>query len=266
MAKIRLDAFLVESGLCESREKAKSCIMSGVVYVEGQKAEKPGMQIDPLSNVSIKDEGSQYVSRGAYKLLKALESFSISPEGKTCIDIGASTGGFTEVLLEQGAKKVYAVDVGYGQLAWKLRKDKRVCVMERTNARYLEKKDFPEDIELAVMDLSFISLELVLPAVKEIVSEGADVICLIKPQFEAGREFVSKRGVVFDPQVHEQVIFKFLHFAAELGLIPIELTYSPIKGPAGNIEFLVRLAKSKNVKTHIRINEVVRLAHEDLNQ
>lgn len=266
MAKIRLDTFLVESGLCESREKAKSCIMSGLVYVEGERVDKPGMQVDPLSNVTLKDEGNQYVSRGAYKLLKALESFSVSPEGKTCIDFGASTGGFTEVLLEKGARKVYAVDVGYGQLAWKLRKDDRVCVMERTNARYLGKKDFPEDIELAVMDLSFISLELVLPAVKEIISEGADVICLIKPQFEAGREFVSRKGVVHEPEVHEQVIFKFMHFAAELGLIPSDLSYSPIKGPAGNIEFLVRLTKSKKANTHISIKEVVRLAHEDLNQ
>lgn len=266
MEKIRLDVFLVESGLCESREKARSCIMSGIVYVEGKRADKPGIQVDPLSNVTVKDEGNRYVSRGAYKLLKALESFPVSPEGKNCIDFGASTGGFTEVLLERGAQKVYAVDVGYGQLAWKLRKDERVCVMERTNARYLGKKDFPEEIELAVMDLSFISLELVLPAVKEIVGEGADVICLIKPQFEAGREFVSKKGVVHEPEIHEQVIFKFMHFAAELGLIPTGLTYSPIKGPAGNIEFLVWLRKGKKTDTHISINEVVRLAHEDLNQ
>lgn len=264
MAKIRLDTLLVESGLCESREKAKTYIMSGLVYLDGQKAEKPGMQIDPLSSVSIKDEGSRYVSRGAYKLLKALKTFSLMPEGKACLDCGASTGGFTEVLLEGGARKVYAVDVGYGQLAWKLRKDPRVCVKERTNARYLKKEDFPDEIELAVMDLSFISLELVLPAVKEIISDGADVVCLIKPQFEAGREFVSKKGVVRDPEVHEQVIFKFLHFAAELGLMPTGLTYSPVKGPAGNIEFLARLTKREGGSAHISIDEVVRFAHEEL--
>ena len=266
MAKIRLDTFLVESGLCESREKAKSYIMSGLVFVEGQRVDKPGMQVDPLSNVILKDEGNQYVSRGAYKLIKALDSFSVSPEGKSCIDFGASTGGFTEVLLKNGARKVYAVDVGYGQLAWKLRKDDRVCVMERTNARHLGRKDFPEDIDFAVMDLSFISLELVLPAVNEIVNDGADVICLIKPQFEAGREFVSRKGVVHDPKVHEQVIFKFMHFAAELGLIPLGLTYSPIKGPAGNIEFLIRLSKGAKANTRISINEVVSLAHEELDQ
>ena len=216
MKKLRLDQLVFDLGLTESRERAKTTIMSGLVYVNGQKADKPGMQVAPDVQVEVRGNALPYVSRGGLKLEKALQVFPIDPSGKVCIDCGASTGGFTDVLLQNGAERVYAVDVGYGQLAWSLRNDPRVVNMERTNVRYLSPEQIPEPLDLAVMDLSFISIELVLPAVCTLLKDGADVVCLIKPQFEAGREDVGKKGVVRDSAVHLRVIRKILEDVGSL--------------------------------------------------
>lgn len=236
--KIRLDQRVFELGLTPSRERARTTIMAGQVFVDGQRADKPGMAISPESTVEVRGETLPYVSRGGLKLEKALKTFEYDPSGQTCIDCGASTGGFTDVLLKNGAAKVYAVDVGYGQLAWSLRNDERVVSMERTNIRYVTHEQIPESMDLAVMDLSFISLKLVLPPVRALLKENATVICLIKPQFEAGREKVGKKGVVKDPDVHREVIENVLNFAADAGFTPVGLDYSPIRGPEGNIEYL----------------------------
>lgn len=243
MAKIRLDQILVDRNLAESREKAKALIMSGIVYVNGQKSDKPGLQVNPDIEVEVRGNTLKYVSRGGLKLEKALNVFDVSAEGKTCIDCGASTGGFTDVLLQNGASKVYAVDVGYGQLAWKLRNDPRVINMERTNLRYITSEQIPEILDIAVIDVAFISLKLIFPALVPLLSEECDVICLIKPQFEAGRENVGKKGVVHDPEIHKQVIASILEFAPTVGLFPCELDYSPIKGPEGNIEYICHMKK-----------------------
>jgi len=243
MAKIRLDQLLFDRGLTPSRERAKTTVMSGVVYVEGQKADKPGMPVAPEANVEIRGETLRYVSRGGLKLEKALKIFEYDPAGLTCVDCGASTGGFTDVLLQNGARKVYAVDVGYGQLAWSLRTDERVVSMERTNVRLVTPDMFPEKLDLAVMDLSFISLGLVLPAVYELLIENGDIICLVKPQFEAGRDKVGKKGVVRSQAVHLEVLRHFLETAKDCGCTVMGLGFSPIKGPEGNIEYLAWLKK-----------------------
>ena len=238
MKKIRLDQLVFDLGLTESRERARTTIMSGVVFVNGQRADKPGMQVTPDVNVELRGHTLPFVSRGGYKLDKALKVFPADPEGKICIDCGASTGGFTDVLLQHGAKKVYSVDVGYGQLAWKLRNDERVVNLERTNLRYVTEEQIPELLDMAVMDVSFISIKLVLPAVKKLLKPDADIVCLIKPQFEAGRDEVGKKGVVRDSRVHEEVINSILDFAPTIGLSVCGLDFSPIKGPEGNIEYI----------------------------
>ena len=243
MKKLRLDQLVFEQGLTESRERAKTTIMSGLVFVNGQRVDKPGTAVPPDAKIEIRGEALPFVSRGGFKLDKALKVFPIDPSDKVCIDCGASTGGFTDVLLQHGAKRVYAVDVGYGQLAWKLRTDPRVVNLERTNLRYITAEQIPEPIELAVMDVSFISIKLVLPAVKALLKENADLVCLIKPQFEAGREDVGKKGVVRDSEVHARVIRDILSFAPQIGLSAVGLDYSPIRGPEGNIEFLLHLVR-----------------------
>ena len=264
MKKIRLDQLVFDQGLTESRERAKTTIMSGLVYVNGQKADKPGMQVSPDAKIEVRGNALPYVSRGGFKLEKALQVFPIDPAGMVCIDCGASTGGFTDVLLKNGAAKVYAVDVGYGQLAWSLRNDDRVISMERTNVRYITAEQIPEALDLAVMDLSFISIELILPAVYTLLKDNADVVCLIKPQFEAGREEVGKKGVVRDPAVHEKVIRGILDFVPQIGFSAVGLDYSPIRGPEGNIEYLCHLKKGKHTADLPDAADVVARSHETL--
>lgn len=242
MTKTRLDILLFERGLAESRERAKAVIMGGNVYVGGQKAEKPGMMVRPDADIEVRG-GQRYVSRGGLKLERALSHFGISPEGKVCIDCGASTGGFTDCLLQNGASLVYAVDVGYGQLAWSIRSDPRVVVKERINIRHMKPDDLDIKPELATIDLSFISLAIILPVACTLLTEDGEAICLIKPQFEAGREKVGKKGVVRDPETHKGVLDTFLTSAAQSGFRAKGLTYSPVKGPEGNIEYLAWLAR-----------------------
>lgn len=245
MAKIRLDQLVFDLGYTPSRERAKTTIMSGIVYVDGQKADKPGMQVAPEANVEVRGHTLKYVSRGGLKIEKALAAFDYDPKGKTCIDCGASTGGFTDCLLQNGAVKIYAVDVGYGQLAWSLRTDERVISMERTNIRLITEEQIPEKMDLAVMDLSFISLKLVLPAVHNLLKENGDILCLVKPQFEAGKDKVGKKGVVRDVAVHREVLENFVGYSAEAGFSLMGLSFSPIKGPEGNIEYLAWLKKGE---------------------
>lgn len=264
MKKLRLDQLVFDLGLTESRERAKTTIMSGVVFVNGQRADKPGMSVSPDAEVEIHGETLPFVSRGGYKLDKALRVFPVDPAGKTCIDCGASTGGFTDVLLQHGAAKVYAVDVGYGQLAWKLRNDERVINLERTNLRYVTSEEIPEYLDLAVMDVSFISVKLVLPAVKALLKDGADIICLIKPQFEAGREEVGKKGVVRDVRVHEEVVRSVIEFAPTIGLSVVGLDFSPIKGPEGNIEYICHMKNAALPNAEIDVAAVVAASHEKL--
>lgn len=264
MSKVRLDQRVFELGLAESRERAKTTIMGGLVYVDGQKAEKPGMQVSQESRIDVRGAACPYVSRGGFKLEKALRVFPISPAGLVCLDCGASTGGFTDVLLKNGAEKVYAVDVGYGQLAWRLRSDPRVVAMERQNARYLTPDMFPEPMALAVMDLSFISVRLVLPAVRGLLRDGAPVVCLIKPQFEAGREEVGKKGVVRDRAVHERVLRGFLDFAVSAGYTVSGLDYSPIRGPEGNIEYLGYLKNGAFPAPEQDVAAIVAASHQEL--
>ena len=262
MKKVRLDQLVFERGFTESRERAKTTVMSGLVYVNGQKADKPGMPVDPEAKLEVRGDALPFVSRGGYKLDKALKVFPVDPAGKVCIDCGASTGGFTDVLLQHGAAKVYSVDVGYGQLAWKLRSDERVVNLERTNLRYITREQIPEELDLAVMDVSFISIRLVLPAVKELLKPGADYICLIKPQFEAGREEVGKKGVVRDPAVHEEVVSGILEFAPAIGFSVMGLDYSPIRGPEGNIEYICWLKNGKFDAEPVDTAAVVKASHE----
>lgn len=264
MKKPRLDQLVFDLGLTESRERAKTTIMSGVVFVNGQRADKPGMAVAPDACIEIRGETLPFVSRGGYKLDKALRVFPVDPAGKTCIDCGASTGGFTDVLLQHGAAKVYAVDVGYGQLAWKLRTDERVINLERTNLRYVTDEQIPERLDLAVMDVSFISIRLVLPAVKALLKDGADIICLIKPQFEAGRDEVGKKGVVRDVRVHEEVVRGILDFAPGIGLTPVGLDFSPIKGPEGNIEYICHMKNAVLPLVELDAAAVVAASHETL--
>ena len=243
--KKRLDILVTERGLVESREKAKTLIMAGQVYVDGQKADKPGDTFSEDAAVEVRGKGLPYVSRGGLKLEKAMREFGLQLQGRTCMDIGASTGGFTDCMLQNGAQRVYSVDVGYGQLAWSLRTDPRVVNLERTNARYLTREQVPEEIGFYSVDVSFISLTLSLPAVRPLLAEHGQAVCLIKPQFEAGREKVGKKGVVRDKAVHEEVIEKIRSFALENGFSVLGLTFSPVKGPEGNIEYLIYLERSE---------------------
>ena len=262
----RLDQRLTELGLAESREKAKATIMSGLVYVNGQKSDKPGTPVADDAEIEVRGAACPYVSRGGFKLAKALESFGIAPEGWICIDCGASTGGFTDVLLKNGAAKVYAVDVGYGQLAWSLRTDGRVVVMERTNARGLTPDMFPERMDMAVMDLSFISIRLVLPAVRALVKDGGRCVCLIKPQFEAGKADVGKKGVVRDRAVHERVLREMTEFFPTAGWKLTGLDYSPIRGPEGNIEYLACLSAEEGPGIEPDIAAIVAASHGELDK
>ena len=267
MGKIRLDAFLVNKGLVQSRERAKALIMAGQVYIDNQKCDKAGMMVDDEKTaVEIRGEQLKYVSRGGLKLEKAMQEFPITLEGKVTMDIGASTGGFTDCMLQNGARKVFAVDVGYGQFAWKLRQDERVVNMERTNIRYVTPEDIGEKIDFASIDVSFISLKLVLPVAKNLTGDEGEIVALIKPQFEAGREQVGKKGVVRDINVHYEVVKKTIDFAREIGLYPAGLSYSPIKGPEGNIEYLAYLKKAEceDVVTDELIHETVDRSHETL--
>jgi len=241
--KKRLDVLLVEGGYADSRTKAQAIIMSGLVYVNGQKADKPGISYEETVELEVRTGGCPYVSRGGLKLEKALRDFGIQPVDYVCSDSGASTGGFTDCLLRQGAKKVFAIDVGYGQLDWKIRSDNRVVVMERTNIRYVTPEDLGEPLDLSVIDVSFISLKIVLPVVKTFLKDSVgQVVCLIKPQFEAGKEKVGKKGVVRDAAVHKEVLDDFVALAHNTGFYTKGLTFSPVKGPEGNIEFLGHLS------------------------
>lgn len=256
--KERLDVLLVRQGLAQSREKAKAVIMAGDVFVNGQREDKAGaMFAEEKVKIEVRGEKLKYVSRGGLKLEKAIQKFELDLTNKICMDIGASTGGFTDCMLQNGAAKVYAVDVGHGQLAWKLRNDPRVVCMEKTNFRYVVREEIADDLDFASVDVSFISLSKILPPARALLKEGGEMVCLIKPQFEAGREKVGKKGVVRDAEVHREVIETVLRFAAQAGFLILNLTYSPVKGPEGNIEYLVHLQKtdgndadaSENAKT-----------------
>lgn len=243
MAKERLDVLLVSRGLAESREKAKAIIMSGNVYVDGQKEDKAGSNFPAEAVIEVRGNTLKYVSRGGLKLEKAMENLDVTLAGKICMDVGSSTGGFTDCMLQNGAVKVYAVDVGHGQLAWKLRNDERVVCMEKTNIRYVTPEDVADKINFSSIDVSFISLTKVLGPVKELLSDDGQIVCLIKPQFEAGREKVGKHGVVRDSAVHLEVIEKVIDFAISIGFEVLNLEFSPVKGPEGNIEYLLHLQK-----------------------
>ena len=260
--KKRLDIYLAENGMADSREKAKALVISGAVFVDGQRCDKPSYTLSGGQKVTLK-AGEEFVSRGGKKLKKAIESFDIDLNGKNAIDVGASTGGFTDCMLKNGAAYVYAVDVGHGQLAWTLRQDSRVCVMERQNARYLEPGMFERDISFASIDVSFISLRLILPALTNVLHPPYTIAALIKPQFEAGRDKIGKKGVVRDKAVHIEVIRGVLDFAANMGLAVCGLTYSPIKGPEGNIEYLVCLRDKDDTDKDIDIAQVVENAHQN---
>lgn len=244
MAKIRLDVALVEGGFAESREKAKALIMAGIVYVNNQKSDKAGNTVKPDDVIEVRGETLKYVSRGGLKLEKAVNVFDFSLNDCICADIGASTGGFTDCMLQNGAKKVYAIDVGYGQLAWKLRTDQRVINLERTNFRYVTKEQIPEELDFASVDVSFISLSLILPVLFTLLKENGQAVCLIKPQFEAGKENVGKKGVVRDKNVHIAVIDKIIELIIENNFVLLGLDFSPVKGPEGNIEYLCHIQKS----------------------
>lgn len=269
MAKIRLDVYLTEKGLTSSRERAKALIMAGQVYIKNQKCDKAGTMLDENeTEVEVRGEQLKYVSRGGLKLEKAMQEFPITLDGKVTMDIGASTGGFTDCMLQNGAKKVYAVDVGYGQFAWKLRSDERVVNMERTNIRYVTPEDIGEPIDFASIDVSFISLKLVLPAAYNLLSPDGEIVALIKPQFEAGKGQVGKKGVVRDKNIHFEVIRGVLDFATENGFKLLGLSFSPIKGPEGNIEYLAYLRKSDETEkiTDEEILQIVEKSHETLDK
>ena len=264
--KKRLDVLVYEKGFAESRENAKAVIMAGLVYVENQKADKCGTSYD--ENVKIEGRGSalKYVSRGGLKLEKAINNFDLDLNDKITMDIGASTGGFTDCMLQNGAKKVYSIDVGYGQLAWKLRTDERVVNLERTNMRKVTREQVPDDIDFFSVDVSFISLKLILPVARELMAENAQAVCLIKPQFEAGREKVGKKGVVRDPKVHCEVVANIYNFCLENGFDVLNLDFSPIKGPEGNIEYLIHLQKSDDPKSYTDVTpeQLVERSHAQL--
>ena len=262
--KKRLDVLLTERNLADSRSKAQAVIMSGLVYVDGQKADKPGVSYDETVEIEVRGAACPYVSRGGLKLEKALRDFGVKTEGCVCSDSGASTGGFTDCLLQHGAKKVFAIDVGYGQLDWKLRGDPRVVCMERTNARYLTHEQIPQELDFASVDVSFISLGLILPALDGLLSPEGEAVCLVKPQFEAGREKVGKKGVVRDPVVHLEVLETFLHLAKENHFTVLGITYSPIRGPEGNIEYLGYLRHGQGTPGDFSLPEIVEASHSQL--
>ena len=269
--KERLDVLLVKRGLAVSREKAKAVIMSGCVYVENQKEDKAGSMFADTANIEVRGNTLKYVSRGGLKLEKAMDNFGVTLQDKICMDVGSSTGGFTDCMLQNGAVKVYAIDVGHGQLDWKLRNDERVVCMERTNIRYVTPDDLQEPADFSSIDVSFISLTKVLLPVYHLLRAGGEVVCLIKPQFEAGREKVGKKGVVRDAKVHQEVIEKVMEYAKSIGFAPQHLEFSPIKGPEGNIEYLLFLSKNKKDleivdASSIDINEVVTASHETLDK
>ena len=264
--KKRLDVLLVEKGLAPSREKAKAYIMEGKVFVENQREDKPGTNFDENSLIELHGKKLAYVSRGGLKLEKALKTFPVDLSEAVCMDIGASTGGFTDCMLQNGASKVFSVDVGYGQFDWSLRQDPRVVLMATTNVRYLKPEDIGESLDCASCDVSFISLSKILPAVFPILKENGSMICLIKPQFEAGRDNVGKRGVVRNPKVHREVIAEVFEFTEALGFTVKGLTFSPIKGPNGNIEYLMYIVKNAGESEQIDIAAVVAEAHEALDK
>lgn len=296
MAKERLDILLIQRGMATSRERARAVIMAGEVFVNGQREDKPGTAFDEnkIETLEIRGEQLPYVSRGGLKLAKAVQDFGLTLSGKVCMDIGASTGGFTDCMLQNGALKVYSVDVGHGQLDWKLRSDERVVCMEKTNFRYMVRDDIADDLDFASVDVSFISLTKILIPARKLLKAQGQMVCLIKPQFEAGREKVGKKGVVRDAHVHEEVVKKIFDFADLVGFKILNLDYSPIRGPEGNIEYLIYLEKDSNRDTEVagideaagnhqltgivsagtgisglaenvrRIEETVRKAHEEL--
>lgn len=269
--KERLDVLLVNRGLAPSREKAKTMIMEGNVFVENQREDKAGSMFDTEAAIEIKGNTLKYVSRGGLKLEKAMTHFGVALTDKICMDIGASTGGFTDCMLQNGARKVYAVDVGYGQFAWKLRQDERVVCMEKTNIRYVTRADIADALDFASVDVSFISLTKVLEPARNLLNPNGEMVCLIKPQFEAGREKVGKKGVVRDKMVHVEVIRKVVDFAVSIGFSVLNLEFSPIKGPEGNIEYLVHLRKEEvpetaSVVESVNVNEVVDAAHGELDK
>lgn len=267
--KKRLDMLMMERALAPSREKAKAYIMAGEVYVDGEKEEKAGTMFPETVKIEVRGKVLPYVSRGGLKLEKAMNNFDVSLEGKVCMDVGASTGGFTDCMLQNGAVKVYSIDVGYGQLDWKLRNDERVVCMEKTNIRYVTPEDIQEPADFSSIDVSFISLTKVLGPVRNLLTEEGEIVCLIKPQFEAGREKVGKKGVVRDPAVHEEVIRKVKDFAMSISMEPMHLDFSPIKGPEGNIEYLLHLKKhlegtEVQDSLTVSVEEVVAKAHGQL--
>lgn len=266
MEKKRLDCLIFERGLAESREKAKIAVMIGNTYVNGQKQDKPGTMLPIDVKIEVRGDALPYVSRGGLKLEKALSVFPIDLHEKTVMDIGASTGGFTDCMLQNGAKKVYSIDVGYGQLAWKLRTDSRVVNLERTNVRYLTSEQVPEPIDFFSVDVAFISLKLVLPVARKFLAENGQAVCLIKPQFEAGREKVGKKGVVRDKAVHAEVVRNIVDFTLQNGFSVLGLTFSPVKGPEGNIEYLLYLQKSETPSGTVpNIDELIEQSHRLLN-
>lgn len=266
--KKRLDSLIYELGYTQSREKARGIIMAGLVYVDNQKADKPGTQYPINAKIEVRGGAPKYVSRGGFKLEKAIQSFSIDLKDKITMDIGASTGGFTDCMLQNGAKKVYSIDVGYGQLDWKLRNDVRVVNLERTNVRYITKEQVADKIDFFSVDVSFISLKLVLPAARNLMKNNAEAVCLIKPQFEAGRENVGKKGVVRDPNVHKDVVESIVNYCVKNGFNVLGLDFSPIKGPEGNIEYLIYIQKSDNGKLMADTSpeELVKLSHATLDK
>lgn len=266
--KLRLDVAVFERGYAETREKAKAMIMAGSVYLNGQKALKGGVTIKETDVIEVRGAVNPFVSRGGLKLDKAMKSFGLDLNNCICMDIGASTGGFTDCMLTNGAKRVYAIDVGYGQLAWKLRCDERVVNLERTNFRYVTREQVPDEIDFASVDVSFISLKLILPVMYTLLKDGGQSVCLIKPQFEAGKENIGKKGVVRDKSVHEAVVENITSFAAENGFKVLGVDFSPIKGPEGNIEYLMYIEKCENGEMLWKgsVNELVELSHLNLDK
>ena len=266
--KTRLDVAVFEQGYAPSREKAKALIMAGIVYVNNQKVDKAGFELKEGDVLEVRGKTLQYVSRGGLKLEKAMQEFPITLEGKVCMDVGASTGGFTDCMLQNGAVKVYSVDVGYGQLAWKLRIDERVVNLERTNFRYATREQIPDEIDFASVDVSFIYLKHILPNLNTLLAFDGQAVCLIKPQFEAGKEKVGKKGVVRDLNVHLEVVENVINLAVENGFSVMGLQFSPIKGPEGNIEYLIYLNKSANpiVSENVNAKELVNMSHTELDK
>lgn len=266
--KQRLDIALFERGFTDSREKAKALIMAGLVYLNGQKETKAGTQVKQGDCIELRGEKMPFVSRGGYKLKKAVEEFGLLLDGCICMDIGASTGGFTDCMLQNGAKKVYSIDVGYGQLAWKLVSDERVVNMERTNFRYVTKEQIPEEIDFASVDVSFISLKLIVPVMRTLLKDGGKAVCLIKPQFECGKEKIGKKGVVREISTHVEVVEDIYDFVLKEGFSVLNLDFSPIKGPQGNIEYLIFIEKSEQPQSYLEKTpeQIVALSHETLDK